>query len=113
MKIFVFIILTAISFQSEAQKLKTNVPKSFAQLMKVAIDYKDAPATCWYLGRAQGYLDALKDSGNEKAAKLSKELQGNEGKCGGKNGLDLKTTFTADEWQRLEVLRAKIETAEF
>lgn len=107
-----FFITSFLSLAYGAESLKAVTPKTFSKFMKAAIEAKDAPATCWYLGTAQGYLRTLKDSGNQKASQLLTDIKDGEGKCGGKNSLDLKTTFTPEEWVRLSSLQQKIESTE-
>lgn len=108
----VFFLFLLVPIFCTAETLKIITPKSFARLMKVAIEAKDAPAACWYLGTAQGYLRAMRETGNKKAAQLLSETKDTEGKCGGKNTLDLKSTFTPEEWARLTKLQQKIEASE-
>jgi hypothetical protein len=110
--LFVFLIASVSAFNALAEPLTTVAPKTFAAFMKKAIEAKDAPATCWYLGSAEGYIRALKNSGNEKAGQLMTSLQGAEGKCGGPDTMDVKATFTAEEWVRLSDLQKKLESAE-
>lgn len=108
----IFFITSFLSLAYGTEALKTHTPKTFSKFMKAAIEAKDAPAACWYLGTAQGYLRALKDSGNQKATQLLTAIKDGEGKCGGKNSMDLKTTFTPEEWSRLSSLQQKIESTE-
>jgi hypothetical protein len=98
------------SLELHAESIKPIAVKSFAKLMKEAIAAKDAPASCWYLGMSEGYLRAMKNSGNEKAASGLNNLQNAEGKCGGKNSMDLATTFTKEEWLRLSDVQKRIES---
>lgn len=97
---------------AQAEPISPVAARSYATLMKKALDNKDAPAACWYLGMSMGYIRALKNSGNEKAAKLKEDIQGAEGKCGGINTMDLKATFTPEEWGRLSELQKRLEIAD-
>ena len=86
-----------------------ELASSLSQFMKPAIEAKDAPATCWFLGQVHGYSLALRNTrvnGGEELFNLVKE---SAGQCGGANGSDLKKTFTAEEWVRLSELQKKIE----
>jgi hypothetical protein len=107
-----FLITFSMVCLCSADSLKVIIPKTYSKFMKTAIEAKDAPAACWYLGIAQGYLRALADAGNAKASKFASETKNAEGKCGGKNSLDLKNTFTVEEWTKLSALQQKIESAE-
>ncbi len=106
------IFLLFAGFNLAAAPIKPTAVKTYAHFMKSALEAKDAPATCWYLGLSEGYLQALKNTEDLKATQLYKEIKDQEGKCGGKNGQDLSKTFTSEEWIRLSELQKKIESAE-
>jgi hypothetical protein len=93
-----------------AETNKSDAAKKLSGFMKPAIEAKDAPATCWFLGQVQGYALALSNSGDAKGKKLLALTREGSGKCGGKNSLNLTETFTPDEWTRLSDLQKKIET---
>lgn len=94
---------------ASADVLKSDTAKSLSKLMKPAIEAKDAPATCWFLGQVHGYALALKNSGDAKADRLLTLAKEGAGKCGGKNSLNVGETFTKEEWSRLSELQKKIE----
>ncbi len=94
---------------ANAEALKTDTAKNLSKFMKPAIEAKDAPATCWFLGQVQGYALALKNTGEAKADKILVLAREGAGKCGGKNSLNLSETFTQEEWSRLSDLQKKIE----
>lgn len=104
--------LVIIGFHSHtsAEVIKSDTAKSLSKFMKAAIEAKDAPATCWFLGQVQGYALALKNSGNLTSDKLLTLAKDGAGKCGGKNSLNLSETFTQEEWSRLSDLQKRIET---
>ncbi len=93
-----------------ADSIKVDTGKSLSKFMKPAIEAKDAPATCWFLGQVQGYALAVRNSGEAKATRLLELAKDGAGKCGGKNTLNLSETFTSEEWARLSELQKKIET---
>lgn len=106
-------ILGLIIFCSErtcrAEAIKINTAKTLSKFMKPAIDAKDAPATCWFLGKVEGYALALRNLGDSRGIKLFELVKDGAGKCGGKNSLNLNETFTPEEWTRLSELQKKIE----
>lgn len=109
--IFVLALITFGYHQfSLADVLKSDTAKNLSKLMKPAIEAKDAPATCWFLGQVQGYALALKNSGDAKGTKLLELAKEGAGKCGGKNSLNLSETFNQEEWSRLSELQKKIES---
>jgi len=105
----VFIII-GIQQVCSAEVIKPDTAKNLSKFMRPAIEAKDAPATCWFLGQVQGYALALKNSGDAKATKILDLAKEGAGKCGGKNTLNLSETFTQEEWSRLSELQKKIET---
>ncbi|MNK26209.1 hypothetical protein D3C87_445410 [compost metagenome] len=107
--VFGLIIFGFYSFAS-ADVLKAETAKNLSKFMKPAIEAKDAPATCWFLGQVQGYALALKNSGDAKVDRLLSLAKEGAGKCGGKNSLNVSETFTQEEWSRLSELQKKIET---
>lgn len=109
-KLLLLILLSFGSLQiCHAEGLKLRTAKVPSQFMKPAIEAKDAPATCWFLGQVHGYALALDNSGDEQGKQLYKFVRNSAGKCGGTNSLNLSETFTPDEWKRLSELRKKIE----
>lgn len=106
---FGFVVFGFHPFAS-ADVLKSDTAKNLSKFMKPAIEAKDAPATCWFLGQVQGYALALKNSGDAKAEKILVLAKEGAGKCGGKNSLNVGETFTQEEWTRLSDLQKKIET---
>lgn len=111
MKNILFMCLIFFGFQQfcSAETIKVETATALSKFMKPAIEAKDAPATCWYLGQVRGYALALRNSGNKKASKLVDIATNEVGKCGGINSLNLGETFTPEEWNRLSNLQKKIE----
>ncbi len=82
---------------------------SLSKLMKPAIEAKDGPAACWFLGQVHGYSLALKNSRVNGGEELFNMVKESAGQCSGTNSSDLTKTFTAEEWVRLSELQKKIE----
>lgn len=112
MKTLILMMLASLALNDAYAAANVRYQKTHAIFLKKAIAAQDAPAACWYLGRAEGYIHALALSGNVKAEKFESSLNQQEGKCGGVNSMDLKTTFTTEEWSRLSSVANKIEKAD-
>lgn len=104
----------SLVFAAESKsELKMSTAQALSKFMKPAIEDKNGPATCWFLGQVHGYLLAMRNSGNDEAKKYFEIVKNSHGKCGEKNSLNLSETFTAEEWKRLSELQQKIETLKF
>lgn len=110
--VILFLVALFIGSFSRANSLSTNIPKSFSKIMKKAIEAKDAQAACYLLGNAQGYLRALKESGNTKATKLYSETMEVSGSTCDKANLDSKSNFTPEAWANLSTIQQKVESTE-
>lgn len=114
----ILFLIGLLSILGVAANSKTATGNSFSfepartisKLMKPAMEAKDAPATCWYLGQVRGFALAAQNAGNKKAESLVALVTDNVGKCGGKNSLNLSETFTSEEWKRLSELQRQIES---
>lgn len=100
---------SSFSYGESVPVAKLDTAKNISKFMKPAIEAKDAPATCWFLGRVHGYALALKQLGDGKADKLVELVDKGAGKCGGKNSMNLNETFSKEEWGRLSELQKQIE----
>ncbi len=110
------IILSGLVFfgmVASAANILVGIPiesaSALSKLMKPAIEAKDGPAACWFLGQVHGYSLALKNSRVNGGEELFNMVKESAGQCGGANSSDLTKTFTAEEWVRLSELQKKIE----
>ena len=113
MKNIILFPLVFLCSMAQAVNIPAGTPIETAalisQLMKPAIEAKDGPATCWFLGQVQGYTLALRNTGVQGGEELFNLVKKSAGACGGGNEIDLKKTFTDEEWARLSELQKKIE----
>ncbi|UYL07491.1 hypothetical protein B9G69_010590 [Bdellovibrio sp. SKB1291214] len=107
--VFGLVLGSQLSFAESVPVAKFETARNISKVMKSSIEAKDAPATCWILGRVHGYALAMKQLGDTRAAKLVEFVDKGAGKCGGKNTLNLQETFTQEEWTRLSELQKQIE----